>query len=917
MISAIASPAIGVDRRDGLLRGVAEASRILLAGPDLSQAMSSAAAVLGEYTGCDRIAIYRFKESGDDAAWYVEAIWEAPGVPSLIAIHGAGPLHKRDRADVCHLHLAGRPWMSHTRDLPEDQRRYNQAIGTLSNAKMPVYVDGAYWGFVAFSDCSSERDWSAGEIHVLESLGAVLGAAVARDAIVAERAKAAQDRYVELVNANEALRRSSEHMCSLERLDVYLSNVLDACLPLTGAVAGRVALEGEADDEPRIIASRQQTDIRQPWPLVPLSCAAVGGSNASAFRWAETLCPELPLGWCEWHHKSGHSRALFLPLVIRNQRLGFIELAFREGHDPSELHLQSVQVLARQAAFAVQLGRLANDAQQTAVARERERAAIERARELAEANEALSRTVARLTSHSDLNDFLLSVTQETMRTVDAASGGVFLYERASHALAARAIITRAGDDLHVDALWECVCSEKRICWLDRDARRSTAAIPMILDDQPIGFLALGFDTPADESPTDLRMELCRTLAQQATLAVRLSDLAEQARQTAIAKEREDLATSRATELSAAAAALRRTGGHLAESPEISSFVHEVLHEATRHTGAAIGAWFRYSAREGTLQLTSAVDDASIEINTDPRMEPLRKPVPFTSKREWRRLLEGEPVLTDVSKLSTGLGCRYGLAVPVLVGSRIIGCLVLWFAIAEPDVCKIELLQALAQQTAVAIHLSELAERSRDAAVLAERANLARELHDTLLQGFTGVTLQLRALLRRAPDDRKTLYETLARIEHESTQAVQEARRAVGDMRTAGGDENLVQAIATVLENIQTPTGVNVELNTEGEHRSVPSETLQTMQRIAREATSNALRHAQPRNVHVRVSFRPGWIALSVEDDGSGFDAEQAPLAEGRHFGLLGMQERAQNAGGRYELVTAPGQGTRVHVEVPG
>lgn len=959
--------AAALERRDGLLRGVAEVSRILLAGTDLSEAMSCAAAVLGTYTGSDRVVIYRFEDAGEDSGWWVEAIWEAPGVPPLLAIHGAGPLRKRERVDVCALHQAGRPWMSHTRDLPEDQREYNEAIGTLSNAKMPVHADGLYWGFVAFSDCSGERDWSEGEIHVLEGVGAVLGAAVARarreaehrEALAAERERAAQERAVELARANEALRISSEHMCSLERLDAYLSHVLASSVPLTGAVSGRVVVAG---DELRVVSVYPAGLSADQWPLVPLDCAA---HDRKTFTWADTLCPDLPEDWCGWHRSSGHPRVLFLPLVVRNRTHGYVELAFRRDRQPSDVQLQVLQVLARQAALAVQLTRLAQDAQHSAVTQEQERAALERAEELGAANEALSRSIARLASHDELQDFLTGLLQESLRTSGASSGGVLLYDADRDVLRTHAAVLRGEViDLAVDprarklrelrtglgeSVWRVVRQEKRIHWLDYDDRdsddwiyaaalheayghRYMAAIPMLLIDKPIGFLALSFDGPRDTLPNDLKLELCRTLAQQATLAIRLSRLAEQARQAAIAQEREDLATSRAAELSEAAAALRRTGGHLAESPELTPFVHEVLHEATRHTGAGSGALFRYDPQSDTLLIAAAVDGEVIDLDSDPRFAPLRQPVAFRMKKGWQRLLEGEPVLTDltgaevlpssaIAAVHRAMGHNYSLAVPILVGARIIGCLVLWFTDA-PDACKVELVQALAQQTAVAIHLSELAEQSRQAAVLAERAGFARELHDTLLQGFTGVTLQIRALLRRPPEDRDRLYRMLARIERESTEAVQEARRAVGDMRVgassseASSEEDLVAGMALVIAQARSATDIRLDWHVLGEPKLVSRSLSQSMQRIAGEAIRNALHHAQPQTVRVQLVFDSHQLVLSIEDDGLGFDFQHVSLTRNGHFGLLGMQERAESIGGRFHITTASRKGTRIRVEVP-
>jgi signal transduction histidine kinase len=773
-------------RRDGLLRGVAEASRLLLAGTDLVEAMSAAASVLGACTGCDRVVIYRYEDKGEESAWWVEALWEGPGVIPLLQVHGRDSLRTRALPNVCEMHRSGRPWISRTRDLPANARAYNEAIGALSNAKMPVLADGEYWGFVAFTDCSGERDWTAGDIHALEGVGAILGAAVAR------------------------AKRESEH---------------------------------------------------------------------------------------------------------------------RE-----------------------------------ALAAERERAARERAAELAEANEALSRSVARLASHDEMDVFLAGVLQESVRITGAASGGVFVHD-ADDVLRARAVVLRgelidlAADEraqglrevAAADAcrIWSLVRRQNRVHWFDAETHdrndplqwrtfhahghRHLAVIPMAVNTDVVGFLGLAFDGAAESLPGNVKLERCRTFAQQATLAVRLCKLGEQAKHAAIAQERESLASARAAELSAAAAALRRTGGHLAQSPELNTFVHEVLSEATHHTGAAGGALFRYDAAADALTLHAAVTDRAIDLETDARFAALRQPVPSSSKKSWARLVNGEPVLCDISAAGGSqlpeivefhrlMEYRYSMAVPILIGASMIGCMVLWFTACEPDDCKIELVQALAQQTAVAIHLSELAARSRQAAVLEERAGFARELHDTLLQGFTGVTLQLRALLRRMPEERDMLFRVLAGIERESTEAVQEARRAVGDMRgkpvPMPPTHDLAAALVALVDQSEATARARLGWRIVGERRPAPTAIGLPLLRIAREAIRNAVRHGRPQSVQTVLAFEPGRLVLTVEDDGCGFDLERVTAARNGHFGLLGIEERAASIGGRCRIESEPGRGTRIRVEAP-
>jgi signal transduction histidine kinase len=431
---------------------------------------------------------------------------------------------------------------------------------------------------------------------------------------------------------------------------------------------------------------------------------------------------------------------------------------------------------------------------------------------------------------------------------------------------------------------------------------------MILDGDVIGYMGIAFDRDHPDPPNTVSLDLCQTLAQQATLAIRLSELAEQARAAALANERERGAEARAHELSEAAAAIRRTGHHLTASLNLTSFVQEVLREATHQTGAQSSALYRWNAEDGTLGGVEGSDAA-----------PSCHDVPPEWKQNWQRLLGGEPVLSTCTNNGR---TEFVLAVPVLLGAQLLGLLCLSFPESKPATCKIELLQALAQQTAVAIHLRDLAGTTLRSAVLEERASLARELHDTLLQGFTGVTLQLRALLRRPPESRAESQERLARIEGEATEAVQSARRAVGDMR--GGSpmfarpepEELVADISDLIRQFKLGTEAALLWQVKGRLRELPSGVSVALLRIVREAVSNALRHAQPDTVSVTLRYESRHVHLVVHDDGCGFVVGEGLASGDGHFGLIGMRERAESVGGILTISSQPGNGATIQAQVP-
>jgi signal transduction histidine kinase len=129
----------------------------------------------------------------------------------------------------------------------------------------------------------------------------------------------------------------------------------------------------------------------------------------------------------------------------------------------------------------------------------------------------------------------------------------------------------------------------------------------------------------------------------------------------------------------------------------------------------------------------------------------------------------------------------------------------------------------------------------------------------------------------------------------------------------GGD--LIQGLSTVVEELHgRPAAVELEVRGSGER--LPAETETHLLRIAQEAITNAVRHAQAGAVRVELSFGDGCVGLCVRDDGCGFTPPAPGAGLDGHFGLLGMRERAERIGGRLSLRSRPGEGTEVSVTVP-
>jgi signal transduction histidine kinase len=209
-------------------------------------------------------------------------------------------------------------------------------------------------------------------------------------------------------------------------------------------------------------------------------------------------------------------------------------------------------------------------------------------------------------------------------------------------------------------------------------------------------------------------------------------------------------------------------------------------------------------------------------------------------------------------------------------------------------------------------------RSRYEATLAERARIAQDLHDTLLQGFAGVTLQLKTAELALPEQPDVAAETLMRVQQLARASLREARERVWDMReTDLGGDDLPTALEAIARERTAGTGIEVSVVSAGRRRRLARAVEDAAFRIGREAVVNAVRHAEARRIEIHVAFGATTLRLEVRDDGRGFTAEEAEDARRRgHLGLSGVRERATRMGGRCDVRARPAGGTIVAFEVP-
>ena len=220
-------------------------------------------------------------------------------------------------------------------------------------------------------------------------------------------------------------------------------------------------------------------------------------------------------------------------------------------------------------------------------------------------------------------------------------------------------------------------------------------------------------------------------------------------------------------------------------------------------------------------------------------------------------------------------------------------------------------EALRQEAIERLH----AEEKQISMVLEERTRIARDIHDTLAQGFTGIVIQLEVAEDALADDPEEARAHLLRARSLARESLAEARRSVWALRPEILEQpDLVSSIASLVSELTREAPISIELTNHGTPRPLMYEVESDLLRVCQEALTNALRHARAANLRVALTFDPGHVQLCVEDDGQGFAPSLQP--HGRGFGLLGMQERVERWGGHLTLASQPGQGTRLMARVP-
>jgi PAS domain S-box-containing protein len=462
-------------------------------------------------------------------------------------------------------------------------------------------------------------------------------------------------------------------------------------------------------------------------------------------------------------------------------------------------------------------------------------------------------------------------------------------------------------DIATDALWDV--PEHRAAALKHGLRASWSnpVLSRCSKDKVLGTFCMYYREP--RSPTSRDLELIELATHLARVGVE-RDRAEQALRTS-----EQLARSHVD-------VMMRSLDVLAIEAAPEKFIAEMLRTIGQHLHArGVLLWLR-NQEDDSLRLHLVIEGDQ-QVAPDPEHPFIKDPQAWKRSLQLQEMLFTKaPVVCDDIERDPRLGAEFReylmnrgrkkfLAIPMFVLGEVRGFIGIQHVergAYRPE--EIELAQALAHHVMLATHGAELAEQRRHAVVLEERTRMARDIHDTLAQGFTGVIIQLdtsiEALRDEEPED---AAKHIRRARELARESLIEARRSVHALRPQALEKaTFADALRAIITNTTAGTSLHSDFQLKGEPHELQPAVEENLLHIGQEALSNALKHANATKFQARLSFDSDAVRLELCDNGKGFVAD---WANGGGIGLIGMRERAEQIGARLAVTSKPGKGTKI------
>jgi len=284
-----------------------------------------------------------------------------------------------------------------------------------------------------------------------------------------------------------------------------------------------------------------------------------------------------------------------------------------------------------------------------------------------------------------------------------------------------------------------------------------------------------------------------------------------------------------------------------------------------------------------------------------------------------RLGVREPLTTDKT-INAHLGMENVHIFPLMLRDNPVGVLLVDADHGRNEPAKLQSLEAITNQAAVSLGATMMCiDRAQRLAVQEERLRIAQDIHDTVSQSLFGIVYTLDGTLKMLDSQPEAVEPELRRVLEVAEETRAEVRKSILDMWPSElTAEKFVQDLQKYAVNVCQADQLAIHFDVSGDFSQLSSRTRRSLYRISQEALANTAHHAIASEAHVCVEVTAHQVVLSARDNGRGFDPDLALKREyGReHFGLWGMRDRAQSHGGTCEIISQPGAGTSIIVDIP-
>ena len=756
-----------------------------------------------------------------------------------------------------------------------------------------------------------------------------------------------RERLAAINRANVALRHTAEKLAEASELRVFLEQVLRLLIDTFHGIGGSMWWGDDAGERMSIELDDGDTGtpasaLHSNGARLDQLLAQVPGATQQMLEGRISMIDLAGLDWrAHLHSRSDLHAILVVPLMLGGRHFGCMSVQFTLARVLEDEDVELARALSTQAALAMELTRLTEDARLKATAEAR-------AAELVKANEALRRTLDVLATANDADNALGYALSAITEHLCGAGGiaGLWLVDgddsaaRLRMALDSGVLVSpaaaRFGDAPGSDALAESWRAAARMHagqssflpvaemspiaaqTLKALDARGAIVLPMTLLQHTLGCFVVLVPEGKPDPSCDL-MELGLALTHQATLVLQLSRLSEHAQRAAVAAEQRSAELVHAAKLTEANAALKRSLDLLASDSALDRFLGGVLQEISKRLAAErvvlfmasdlgqtleprIG-WIRSSG--GPRSATEATGQLTNDVLTQIASEQRTRRLPFLLRVE-----ASQEISREQAEVLQSASVRAVLLLPLVLGDRILGSVAALLESPEsPPIEDLELAHAFAHQATLALHLAKLSAASRTVAVLQERVRLAREVHDGIMQSFIGIAMQINGL--RGVQASPRLDRAIELTEH----GLAEARRAVRSLRSLHLDGKTFHEAVDDMARAAVGEGTRVTVTSSGIWDGLPADEESHLFRIVQEAVNNVVKHAQASELSIEMSANGSERSVLISDNGVGFNSKAAPREAESGFGLLSMRQRADDIGAAVSIVSRPGHGTQVFASI--